>query len=226
MVSSLTASVAPGGDRALEHRAVNACLCPLYAVEGCHVVTVEGECCPKKRHQQVRVPCRRSHHRLVRHRTVRQGSCHGIGRLPVRHWADALLIPSSEHVSQLPDCRRSLDAGPRRAAHKTASVPRLQASAAGGRGFTRCRSASPAPTAVSVDSARQVLRALCFTTMWASGTITCPRLCQASCWEVDDRAADWGLGYLRAPWMPIDTFRPPLAKLAHCGATRTGRAGA
>ena len=24
------------------HRAVNACLCPLYAVEGMHVVTVEG----------------------------------------------------------------------------------------------------------------------------------------------------------------------------------------
>jgi hypothetical protein len=25
------------------HRAVNACLCPLYAIEGMHVVTVEGE---------------------------------------------------------------------------------------------------------------------------------------------------------------------------------------
>ncbi len=25
------------------HRSVNACLCPLYAVEGMHVVTVEGE---------------------------------------------------------------------------------------------------------------------------------------------------------------------------------------
>ena len=33
----------------LVHRSVNACLCPLYAVEGMHVVTVEGElfvlCC-------------------------------------------------------------------------------------------------------------------------------------------------------------------------------------
>jgi hypothetical protein len=27
----------------VQHRAVNACLCPLYAVEGIHVVTVEGE---------------------------------------------------------------------------------------------------------------------------------------------------------------------------------------
>jgi xanthine dehydrogenase iron-sulfur cluster and FAD-binding subunit A len=26
----------------VQHRAVNACLCPLYAVEGMHVVTVEG----------------------------------------------------------------------------------------------------------------------------------------------------------------------------------------
>lgn len=26
----------------VQHRAVNACLCPMYAVEGCHVVTVEG----------------------------------------------------------------------------------------------------------------------------------------------------------------------------------------
>lgn len=26
----------------LVHRSVNACLCPLYAVEGMHVVTVEG----------------------------------------------------------------------------------------------------------------------------------------------------------------------------------------
>ena len=26
----------------LLHRAINACLCPLYAVEGMHVVTVEG----------------------------------------------------------------------------------------------------------------------------------------------------------------------------------------
>lgn len=26
----------------LHHRSVNACLCPLYAIEGMHVVTVEG----------------------------------------------------------------------------------------------------------------------------------------------------------------------------------------
>ncbi len=51
MVSFLEASrAAPqGGDRALVHRAVNACLCPLYAVEGCHVVTVEGEGLPWSR---------------------------------------------------------------------------------------------------------------------------------------------------------------------------------
>ena len=30
-------------DGQLLHRSVNACLCPLYAVEGMHVVTVEGE---------------------------------------------------------------------------------------------------------------------------------------------------------------------------------------
>jgi xanthine dehydrogenase/oxidase len=29
-------------DGSLYHRSVNACLCPLYAVEGMHVVTVEG----------------------------------------------------------------------------------------------------------------------------------------------------------------------------------------
>jgi xanthine dehydrogenase iron-sulfur cluster and FAD-binding subunit A len=29
-------------DGAICHKAVNACLCPLYAVEGMHVVTVEG----------------------------------------------------------------------------------------------------------------------------------------------------------------------------------------
>ena len=36
-------------DTGLVHRSVNACLCPLYAVEGMHVVTVEGTClcaCP------------------------------------------------------------------------------------------------------------------------------------------------------------------------------------
>jgi aerobic-type carbon monoxide dehydrogenase small subunit (CoxS/CutS family) len=27
----------------VQHRAVNACLCPLYTVEGMHLVTVEGE---------------------------------------------------------------------------------------------------------------------------------------------------------------------------------------
>lgn len=36
----LVSSAGAGG--ALAHRAVNACLCPLYAVEGQHVVTVEG----------------------------------------------------------------------------------------------------------------------------------------------------------------------------------------
>lgn len=36
----LLSSAEPGGS--LHHRAVNACLCPLYAAEGCHVVTVEG----------------------------------------------------------------------------------------------------------------------------------------------------------------------------------------
>jgi len=42
MVSSLEAPAEAGGEQTLVHRAVNACLCPLYAVEGCHVVTVEG----------------------------------------------------------------------------------------------------------------------------------------------------------------------------------------
>lgn len=31
-----------GADAAVEHMSVNACLCPLYAAIGCHVVTVEG----------------------------------------------------------------------------------------------------------------------------------------------------------------------------------------
>lgn len=31
---------APGAT--VQHMAVNACLCPLYAVIGCHVITVEG----------------------------------------------------------------------------------------------------------------------------------------------------------------------------------------
>lgn len=35
-------SAMEGPERKLTHKAVNACLCPLYAVESCHVVTVEG----------------------------------------------------------------------------------------------------------------------------------------------------------------------------------------
>lgn len=42
MVSSLELPTNKSLQRQLAHRAVNACLCPLYAVEGCHVVTVEG----------------------------------------------------------------------------------------------------------------------------------------------------------------------------------------
>ena len=30
-------------DGKVRHRSANACLCPLYAIEGMHVVTVEGE---------------------------------------------------------------------------------------------------------------------------------------------------------------------------------------
>lgn len=37
MVSRKQAPEAP-----VQHMAVNACLCPLYAVIGCHVITVEG----------------------------------------------------------------------------------------------------------------------------------------------------------------------------------------
>lgn len=40
MVSSV------GDDGQLLHRSVNACLCPLYAIEGMHVVTVEGAPAP------------------------------------------------------------------------------------------------------------------------------------------------------------------------------------
>lgn len=36
----MVSSVADDGQ--LLHRSVNACLCPLYAVEGMHVITVEG----------------------------------------------------------------------------------------------------------------------------------------------------------------------------------------
>lgn len=36
----MVSSVEPNGG--LLHRSINACLCPLYAVEGMHVVTVEG----------------------------------------------------------------------------------------------------------------------------------------------------------------------------------------
>ena len=32
----------PAAAKVIQHRAVNACLCPLYAVEGMHVVTVVG----------------------------------------------------------------------------------------------------------------------------------------------------------------------------------------
>ncbi len=37
-----TVMVSSCQDDRLVHRSVNACLCPLYAVEGMHVVTVEG----------------------------------------------------------------------------------------------------------------------------------------------------------------------------------------
>ena len=45
MVSSLEPADPGAGAGAaprLHHRSVNACLCPLYSVEGMHVVTVEG----------------------------------------------------------------------------------------------------------------------------------------------------------------------------------------
>jgi xanthine dehydrogenase iron-sulfur cluster and FAD-binding subunit A len=42
-------------DGKVHHRAVNACLCPLYAVEGMHVVTVEGE------HLRQRKGCTKPH---------------------------------------------------------------------------------------------------------------------------------------------------------------------
>lgn len=37
-----TVMVSHQAETKLVHRSVNACLCPLYAVEGMHVVTVEG----------------------------------------------------------------------------------------------------------------------------------------------------------------------------------------
>lgn len=37
-----TVMVSSWEQKQLQHRAINACLCPLYAVEGMHVVTVEG----------------------------------------------------------------------------------------------------------------------------------------------------------------------------------------
>ena len=37
-----TVMVSSWEQKKLQHRAINACLCPLYAVEGMHVVTVEG----------------------------------------------------------------------------------------------------------------------------------------------------------------------------------------
>jgi len=37
-----TVMVSHQAESKLVHRSVNACLCPLYAIEGMHVVTVEG----------------------------------------------------------------------------------------------------------------------------------------------------------------------------------------
>ena len=37
-----TVMVSHQAETKLVHRSVNACLCPLYAVEGMHIVTVEG----------------------------------------------------------------------------------------------------------------------------------------------------------------------------------------
>lgn len=45
----MVSSVADDGQ--LLHRSVNACLCPLYSVEGMHVVTVEG-----MRHASIQIP--------------------------------------------------------------------------------------------------------------------------------------------------------------------------
>lgn len=38
-----TVMVSHQAETKLVHRSVNACLCPLYAVEGMHIVTAEGE---------------------------------------------------------------------------------------------------------------------------------------------------------------------------------------
>jgi xanthine dehydrogenase iron-sulfur cluster and FAD-binding subunit A len=52
-----TVMVTSWQDSKVQHRAVNACLCPMYAVEGCHVVTVEGKgCCPQPVPAAVRRP--------------------------------------------------------------------------------------------------------------------------------------------------------------------------
>ncbi len=46
-----TVMVSHQAESKLVHRSVNACLCPLYAIEGMHVVTVEG----------ILYPCASSH---------------------------------------------------------------------------------------------------------------------------------------------------------------------
>lgn len=44
-------------DGSLYHRSINACLCPLYAVEGMHVVTAEGELTFRLASREVRGCC-------------------------------------------------------------------------------------------------------------------------------------------------------------------------